>query len=79
LCQAIVDRKLETVAIVALESLSPISGLLAQPLYGLQPLARLAGWSTDDLAAVAAGLEDRRMPRRLADSLVELAQRRDAP
>ncbi|MCU0663984.1 MAG: hypothetical protein MUC50_16860 [Myxococcota bacterium] len=79
LCQAIVDRRLETVAIVMLESLSPISGLLAQPLHGLQqPLSMLAGWSSEELRAVAVGLEDRRMLRLVIETLVELASRRDA-
>lgn len=79
LCELIASRRLETVAIIALESIVPIARLLSQPLYGIIPLAKLAGLDESQVADLASGLEDRRMPRLLVERLSDLARRRDLP
>jgi hypothetical protein len=72
LAVAIVDRGMETPAIIFLESIVPLSFLGSQALHAIWPLVQMAG-AGGDLQEVAEALEDRRTVRQLAQRIEELA------
>jgi hypothetical protein len=72
LAEAAVARRLETPAIVLLESMVPVVFLGSQALAAAAPLARLLGVA-DDVDEIALALEDRRTVRLLADRIEALA------
>jgi hypothetical protein len=55
----IVERQMETVAIVLLESIKPLNFLAGQTLHGVMPLIKMVG-GTKNYREVANALEDRR-------------------
>jgi hypothetical protein len=72
LARAVVDRGLETPAIVCLEALVPLSFLGRQAMLALWPFVKLAAIEAD-YRQVAEAFEDRRALRLLADRIEELA------
>ena len=72
LARAIVERGLETPAIIFLESIVPLSFLGSQVLHAAWPLVQMAA-AGDDIQEVAEALEDRRTVRLLVDRIEELA------
>jgi hypothetical protein len=73
----IVDRKMETPAIVLADSLAPISFVTGQMMQSVWPLIKMAG-RFDDYLAVAEALEDRRMIERFVTELERLAREKRA-
>ena len=72
LAQAAVERRLETPAIILVESCTPVAFLGSQALAAAAPLVKMLGFG-DDCAEIALALEDRRTVRLLADRIEELA------
>jgi hypothetical protein len=72
IARAAVERRLETPAIVILETAVPVAFLGSQAMAAVAPLARMLGFG-GDLEEIAFALEDRRTVRRLADRIEELA------
>lgn len=76
---SVVDRGLETPAIIFLDSLRPVSFFAGQTLHALTPLAKMAGYA-EGCEEIAQSLDDREMPGRLARRIEEIcAGRRQAP
>ena len=75
LAAAVVDRGMETPAIVLIDSIRPVSFLAGQTLHAVWPLVRIAG-DFKDYEAVAGALEDRQMLERLALRIERLAEER---
>jgi hypothetical protein len=72
LANAVVDRGMETPAIIMLETMRPLNFLFGQAMLAAWPLVRLAaGWN--DYREVAESLEDRRMLGNLAARIERLA------
>ena len=69
---AIVDRGLETPAIILLQAVVPLSFLGSQAMFACWPLVKLASIEAD-YREVAAALEDRRTLGRLASRIEELS------
>jgi hypothetical protein len=79
LARTVVERGMETPAIIFLDSLTPLSFLASQTMHAFWPLLELVG-RADDLPAVAEALEDRRTLRCFAERIEDLAgQRGSAP
>jgi len=72
LAKAAVDRRMETPAIILVESLMPVAFLGSQAMAAVAPLVKMLGFG-DDCEEVALALEDRRTVRLLADRIEELA------
>jgi hypothetical protein len=72
IANAVVERGMETPAIVLLESLVPLSFLGSQAMFACWPLVKLAAIG-EDYREVAEALEDRRALRLLALRIEELA------
>ncbi len=74
LAQGVVDRGLETMAIVFLESIRPLNFMTSQAMWAVWPVLEAAG-AGNDFAQVAQALEDRRTIDRLIRRIEELAAR----
>jgi len=72
LAKAAVERRMETPAIILLESIVPVAFLGSQALAAVAPLVRMLGFG-DDCGEIALAFEDRRTARLLADRIEELA------
>jgi hypothetical protein len=72
LARAAVERRMETPAIILVESIVPVAFLGSQAMAAVAPLAKLLGFG-DDCEEIALALEDRRTVRLLADRIEELA------
>jgi hypothetical protein len=72
LAREAVERRMETPAIIVLESAVPVAFLGGQVLAAVAPLVKLLGFD-GDVDEIAAALEDRRTVRLLADRIEELA------
>jgi len=74
LAQAIVNRQMETPAIIFLEAVIPLNFLGSQIMYALWPLFKMAsipGGAT--LGEIASHFESRETIRRLIDRIEEMA------
>ncbi len=72
LAQSIVDRGMETPAIILLESVRPLNFVTGQTMLAAWPLIKMAhDWT--DYREVATALEDRRMLGDLTARIEELA------
>jgi len=72
IARTVVDRGMETPAIVFLEAATPLSFLGSQAMFALWPFVKLASIEAD-YREVAGALEDRRALRLLAARIEELA------
>jgi hypothetical protein len=72
IAREVVDRGMETPAIILLESMVPLSFLGSQALFAAWPLVKMAA-DGSDYREVARALEDRRTLRLMADRIEELA------
>ena len=75
LAQSLVDRGMETPAIILLESIRPLSFLTGQAMIAVWPLIKMASdW--DDYKEVADSLEDRHVLGNLVNRIEELSHQR---
>jgi len=70
--RGVVERRMETPAIIFLESVVPLSFLGSQAMCAASPVARMLG-APGDFEEIAEALEDRGTVRRLALRIEELA------
>jgi len=73
----IVDRGMETPAIILVDSMRPLSFLAGQTMQSVWPLIKMAG-RFDDYLEVAEALEDRQMIERFVSELERLARKKQA-
>jgi len=72
LAGSVVDRGMETPALIFIDSVTPLSFLASQTMHALWPLVQFTAVG-DDFPAIAEALEDRRTVRLLAERIEELA------
>jgi hypothetical protein len=72
LANAIVDRGMETPAILLFESMSPLNFMASQTMFAFWPFVR-ATIDWEDYRTVAAALENRNTLQRLVGRIEELA------
>ncbi|MCP4599433.1 MAG: hypothetical protein GY847_02670 [Proteobacteria bacterium] len=77
LAKSVVERGMETPAIILLESVRPLSFLTGQAMVAAWPLVKMAA-NWDDYSQVADALEDRRTVQILASRIEALAWERQA-
>jgi hypothetical protein len=72
LARAVVERRMESPAVLLLESVRPLSFLGSQVLHAVEPLVRML-LATPDIEAVAHALEDRRSVGLLVRRIEEIS------
>ena len=72
IAKGVVDRGLETPAVIALESVIPLNFLGSQVMYAVWPLVKMVADGVD-FQEVATALEDRETLRELVMRIEELA------
>ena len=77
LAKSIVERGMETPAIILLESMRPLSFLTGQTMLAAWPLIKLAAGS-DDFRIIAEALEDRQTVHRLVNRIEDLSRQKEA-